>query len=235
MSVNHSNTGSFMLQSERMGMYLGLLSEDEYIRCVKDLHSKSEALQDGWNIMHSRGKTYMSKKSVISLRNICSDIISTSAAAGAGISDAAEMILDEEDNATLNKNEIESSNAIIHLEYNVVYSESYSVPVLYFNIYYSDGRLLSLNEVWQLVPEYYRERLIDDKWTFLTQAEHPLHGRPFYQLHPCNTELLMSNVAKLFKTTMSTSCKGHNYLICWLCTVGPVVLLKMPMEYGIVI
>ena len=33
----------------------------------------------------------------------------------------------------------------------------------------TDGKLLSLDEVWDAVPEYYQTRLKHQRWTFITQ------------------------------------------------------------------
>ena len=41
--------------------------------------------------------------------------------------------------------------------------------MLKFVSYIADGRLLSLKEVWQNVPDIYHDRLEYEKWTFLTQ------------------------------------------------------------------
>ena len=41
--------------------------------------------------------------------------------------------------------------------------------MLKFVLYIADGKLLSLKEVWENVPDVYHERLEYEKWTFLTQ------------------------------------------------------------------
>ena len=41
--------------------------------------------------------------------------------------------------------------------------------MLKFVLYIADGRLLSLKEVWENVPDVYHDRLEYEKWTFLTQ------------------------------------------------------------------
>ncbi|XP_072025034.1 ubiquitin-like-conjugating enzyme ATG10 isoform X3 [Amphiura filiformis] len=122
----------------------------------------------------------------------------------------------------------ESSSEFHQYEYHIVYSSSYSVPVLYFTACKSDGKLLSLDEVWQAIPEYYQTRLQHQRWTFITQQEHPYLGRPFFQLHPCHTADLMHAV--LPQGTDST--KRSNYLVTWLSSVGPVVGLSLPLVYS---
>ncbi|KAL5009071.1 hypothetical protein ScPMuIL_014652 [Solemya velum] len=104
-------------------------------------------------------------------------------------------------------------------EYNIVYSPSYSVPVLYFNVYKPEGVLASLEEVWGSVPPLYTKQVDRDRWTMLTQQEHPLLRRPYFQLHPCHTADLMKQI----------SCRHSNYLVTWLSAVGPVVKLSLPL------
>eukprot|EP01095_Lingulamoeba_sp_RSL-Kostka_P014122 TRINITY_DN6055_c0_g1_i1.p1 TRINITY_DN6055_c0_g1~~TRINITY_DN6055_c0_g1_i1.p1 ORF type:complete len:178 (-),score=65.62 TRINITY_DN6055_c0_g1_i1:64-597(-) len=58
-------------------------------------------------------------------------------------------------------------------DYNIIYSKTYNVPVMYFNIYNSENKIVKLDEVWKLlhknIPQYFKinpERL----WSFLTQV-----------------------------------------------------------------
>eukprot|EP00057_Strongylocentrotus_purpuratus_P010345 XP_011664819.1 PREDICTED: ubiquitin-like-conjugating enzyme ATG10 [Strongylocentrotus purpuratus] len=108
-------------------------------------------------------------------------------------------------------------------EYHIIHSASYNVPVLYFTACKSDGKLLTLEEVWRQVPGSYQERLRHQRWTFITQQEHPLLGRPFFQLHPCRTADLMKSVAPISK---------GNYVMTWLSSVGPVVGLELPLAFA---
>jgi hypothetical protein len=61
---------------------------------------------------------------------------------------------------------------MITLEYHIVYSPSYAVPVLYFNAYAPSGKLLSLAELWSSVPPTYCGV---DRWTFITQQVGLVH------------------------------------------------------------
>ncbi|XP_077981887.1 ubiquitin-like-conjugating enzyme ATG10 [Glandiceps talaboti] len=137
--------------------------------------------------------------------------------------DEEETIIHEDDNATI---QTPGSISLCQYEYHVLYSLSYSVPVLYFNASKEDGKLLSLEEVWNNVPGSYQSRISDDRWSFITQQEHPLLCRPFYQLHPCHTADMMQAIG------IDWSCQDNNYLISWLSTVGPVVGLNLALSYG---
>ncbi|XP_064625045.1 ubiquitin-like-conjugating enzyme ATG10 [Lineus longissimus] len=129
----------------------------------------------------------------------------------------SQKIVDE-DSAALDIPTSETCN----YEYHIVYSASYGVPVLYFNACKQDGQLLSLEDIWRNVPQYHQDRLRHEKWTFITQQEHPLLGRPFFQVHPCHTSTLMKQVPE----------KPRNYVVSWLSVVGPVVGIDVPMSYS---
>ncbi|KAG8199392.1 hypothetical protein JTE90_000261 [Oedothorax gibbosus] len=103
--------------------------------------------------------------------------------------------------------------------YHIVYSQSYSVPVLYFNAHFQNGKSLKLEEVWALVPNCYTTNSTT-KWEMITQQEHPKLGIPCFGIHPCHTKDLV------------LPCSTSNYLITWLSVVGPVVGLSLPLEYA---
>lgn len=146
---------------------------------------------------------------------------------------------EEQDNGDDKEAELEDPSVMVQthmakcfitFDYHIVYSLSHSVPVLYFNAWHSTGQLLSLDEVWERVDATHREQIISNKWGTLTQVEHPLLGRPYFQLHPCNTAKLMGQV-------MPQSAHSHSpatlrtYLISWLSMFGPPVGLELPMCY----
>lgn len=121
---------------------------------------------------------------------------------------------------------------LISYEYHIIYSQSYAVPVLYFNAYKQDGMLLKLDEIWKQVPETYAKQLEHQRWSMLTQQEHPFLHSPFYMLHPCNTQKLMEQIYE------KNSCEPNheqmkNYLVTWLSTVGPVVGLTVNPKYAL--
>jgi len=101
-----------------------------------------------------------------------------------------EILLDDTDNSCLETH----SSLCCRFEHHVVYSLSYQTPVLYFNCYLPDGRLMNVEELWELVPKCYYEDVQRNAWATLSQGEHPLLNRPFYFLHPCHTATLMAQV-----------------------------------------
>lgn len=105
-------------------------------------------------------------------------------------------------------------------EYHVLYSASYQVPLLYFNAWHLNGQLLSLDEVLEAVHLCHKSSVLQNKWSALTQQEHPYLRRPFYFLHPCK-----SNDLPDFNT--------GSFLLTWLSSVGPVVGLHLPQFYAL--
>lgn len=197
-------------------MTAGVLTESECKHCMEDFIRKSHKLSESWELLENGDKCYLRLK----LWKVCSTL---EVPGDDSMDTKCELEVVDEDSATYKQGCIEQS---LLFEYYVIYSESYSVPVLYFNVYNSNGGLVPMSKVWNMVPEHYRKRLEEDKWTFITQTEHPYLGRPFYQLHPCHTAKLMDVVS----TCTSNTCS--NYLISWLSAVGPVVLLDLPLAFG---
>ncbi|XP_015886131.3 ubiquitin-like-conjugating enzyme ATG10 isoform X1 [Ziziphus jujuba] len=130
------------------------------------------------------------------------------------------------DNATL----VESNSCELHFyDFHIVYSAAYRVPVLYFRVYSIDGQPLVLDELKDL-PACSEKLLLESKWTFITQEEHPHLNRPWYMLHPCGTSEWMK---LLFSSDASLAKKGvvvELYLVSWLSVVGQVVGLTIPFE-----
>lgn len=126
---------------------------------------------------------------------------------------------------TLNK--AEKKESIYVFEFNIVYSTSYGVPVLYFNVYSPEGSLLLLHQVIELLSNTNANFNCSqiDKWTFITQGEHPFLGIPFFYLHPCKTGEFMAQVFESTQGKGKTSEESlhDKYLVSWLSFFGPLV------------
>ncbi|XP_011171715.1 ubiquitin-like-conjugating enzyme ATG10 isoform X3 [Solenopsis invicta] len=103
------------------------------------------------------------------------------------------------------------------IEHHILWSISYSVPVLFFNGWKSDFvgiNPVSVNEA----QTVYGSEL---NYTELSQAIHPIVGTPFLQLHPCLSQELLR--------TMPNS---KNKLVSWLsCVASAALNLKIRPEY----
>ncbi|KAE8099781.1 hypothetical protein FH972_017735 [Carpinus fangiana] len=117
-----------------------------------------------------------------------------------------------------------------YYDLHIIYSASYRVPVLFFRAYYSDGEPLGFNEIEKDLPAHSVKALLDSKWTFITQEEHPYLNRPWFKLHPCGTSEWMK---LLFHVDVALAKNGvaiELYLLSWLSVVGQVVGLRIPLE-----
>ena len=97
-------------------------------------------------------------------------------------------------------------------DYHVVYNVYYSVPTLYFSVTKVTGELVSLKELW---PHLSASK--SDKWSMITQTEHPLLSTPYFYIHPCHTATMMKNI------------EGSFYLLTWLSSLAPIVGLQLPL------
>ncbi|CAH0555663.1 unnamed protein product [Brassicogethes aeneus] len=102
-------------------------------------------------------------------------------------------------------------------EHHVVFSLSYSVPMICFNVWKADGSVLSMEEYLNINQNF------DDSnmYNTITQLDHPVLCRPFLTLHPCKTQ-------EIIEPFLSTS---KNPVISWLTVVSSYVHLKILEEY----
>ncbi|KAI6172426.1 Ubiquitin-like-conjugating enzyme ATG10 [Aphelenchoides besseyi] len=90
----------------------------------------------------------------------------------------------------------------------ITYNDAYAVPVLWFNFYALDGRILYLDDFSAFLCT---DSMSTSILNGLSQNEHPIHGIAFFNVHPCRTSEMMKN----FNT--------RNYLISWLSVYGAVL------------
>jgi ubiquitin-like-conjugating enzyme ATG10 len=192
----------------------GNVTWEEFNRCITQMLTISDRLADGWTLRNNDAPeaTYLVKKIFIPNTDKKSDV-------------SPELLPLEEpvDEVLEDVNVItESGGGMLTWEYHVLYSHSYSVPVLYFNSWTNDGRLLSLEDLWNLVHSSFQDSLQENRWSVLTQQEHPVLRRPFYMLHPCHTAQFLDCFHG----------RSANIVITWLSTVGPFVGLTLGAQYA---
>jgi ubiquitin-like-conjugating enzyme ATG10 len=126
------------------------------------------------------------------------------------------------------------SQDILTTSLNVIYSDSFNVPILYLNVYKSNGKCLSYEELYKFlsIPCCLNEResnelsikrneLVD---LYLTQQEHPVKGKPFFFLHPCRTGEWMAQTAIKKEET--------NYSLRWMSFIFSQIGIKMDIKYA---
>ncbi|KAH8291073.1 hypothetical protein KR054_008233 [Drosophila jambulina] len=112
------------------------------------------------------------------------------------------------------------SGELINVEYHVVYSVSYQVPMLFFQAHRSDGSLLDLDATWQC---FMPDSRASDLYQILTQMDHPVLFRPFMALHPCRTAEVLKQFGQPSK----------NQVLTFISLYGPEVQLQLQNAYGL--
>ncbi len=197
--------------------------EDDFNKQIKTFIELSHQIGDTWQILDIENTSYLTKSTTVALTLLKKSIDIPADPISIDISETDTNILEEDlQECTQSVAEAEVLKTACKFEYHVVFSPSYQVPVLYFNVYKPCGSLLGLDELWSAIPKHYQERLQQERWSFCTQQEHPLLGRPFFQLHPCHTAALLGQVNP----------PADRYLLTWLTSVAPVVHLDIPLAYA---
>lgn len=117
------------------------------------------------------------------------------------------------------------------VEFHIVYHTIYQTPVLYFRALAVDGTPLPASVVTRDVhfPGS------DGRSTFVAMEEHPVLGKPYSFLHPCETaaamQLLQAQVQPS-ATDTKTPCDVEvpQYLASWLSLVQPLTGIS-PVDY----
>lgn len=184
----------------------------EFLRYSEHLVKISDQIHDGWVLKTKDDYTYLTKTLTQCLDN------------NSDLPDLPDLNDLEESNI---ESDIQSATkSLINVrkwEYHVLYSISYEVPVLFFNVWNSAGQLLSLDELWHAVHPSLKSQIYENRWYTLTQQEHPYLHQPFFFFHPCNTSAFIN----------CFSDKRRNILITWLSSVGAAIWLYMHETYGI--
>jgi ubiquitin-like-conjugating enzyme ATG10 len=123
---------------------------------------------------------------------------------------------------------IRSQNDIYTFIYHVIFSDSFSVPVLYLNVYKSNGKILEYDELYSYYDLEYKSPGDNDSSTILiiTQQDHPYLYKPFYFLHPCKTLEWMS-------VTKIDSGQTSNFTLKWLSFVFASLNISLNLKYGL--
>ncbi|XP_043866570.1 ubiquitin-like-conjugating enzyme ATG10 isoform X2 [Drosophila mojavensis] len=109
---------------------------------------------------------------------------------------------------------VKCANELINVEYHIVYSISYQVPMLYLQAHRSEA-------TWNLfMPDAPRS----DLYQMLTPMEHPVLFRPFMALHPCRTGEILAQFGK----------QSKNRILTFISVYGPYVKLELSNRYGLI-
>jgi len=127
--------------------------------------------------------------------------------------------------------------------FHVVYSESYSVPVLYLNVSKSNGSLLTHDELYSYFNLSKLLKGQDSVYDLvMTQQEHPLLFKPFYFVHPCRSADWMKIIAtnKSIEGEREKEKSGdyshhnlENYTLTWLSFVFSSFNINLDTKYGL--
>ncbi|KAJ5678607.1 hypothetical protein N7462_006851 [Penicillium macrosclerotiorum] len=131
---------------------------------------------------------------------------------------------EEEDREALIRTDLHPN---LQIDYEVLLSPTYQVPVLYFTVRWNNHQgPLGLEAVYQyVVPEPHRKKLQSvGVMGGISCGYLPESGAPAFFIHPCNTADAMAQIAD------AQSITPWVYLLIWLGLVGPSVNLHVPRE-----
>lgn len=105
--------------------------------------------------------------------------------------------------------------------FSIIYSETWNVPVLYFNVFQGSRIPCQREDVLEIL----KDETVKDTWQFLSYDEHPVTGVPSLFLHPCRTKERMSQLLKDDDDT-----KPEEHLWSWMSLILPTVGFPIPSK-----
>ncbi|XP_044741991.1 ubiquitin-like-conjugating enzyme ATG10 [Chrysoperla carnea] len=171
---------------------------ETFVNNIKAIVNISDKHNDGWKLITtSENILFITKAIYRSTHDISND----------------QQIEDDSNIQQFESNSINDCISVtIKWEYNIIYSESYRVPVCYFNSWKCNGSVLLLEEIWDTLN---CKHLSIDLYSMITQTEHPINGMPYFQLHPCKT----SEIIKSFQES------SHNLVVSWISSISNYIHL----------
>lgn len=126
--------------------------------------------------------------------------------------------------------------------FSIVYSHVWSVPVLYFQLQYADGVLLTRKQVMHILNKYNgnTENVVQDNdgdnndiavdgeadgWNFVSQEEHPITGVPTFFFHPCQTSNRMNLVYKNYGNVVNIN--PGQWILTWISMILPAAGFRL--------
>jgi ubiquitin-like-conjugating enzyme ATG10 len=112
----------------------------------------------------------------------------------------------------------DEGNDIYTFTYHVLFSEPFSVPVFYFNVFKSNGKILTYDELYSCFK-------INSEKIIISQQDHPIFCKPFYFLHPCFTSDWM-------ESSIINECLPSNFTLKWLSFVLSGLKIQLNLKYA---
>ena len=228
-------------ENRQLGNKMGLtITQEEFSASMKKFIDKSKSLYDGWEIAELQDVKYI---------KLLKQIVVKTNLIHSGKNDKDIDCSETLSHNSPNENDIVSELTNITLEYNIIYSVSYCVPVLYLRGFDSFGSVLRIDQLIkcglfeekQNLDKQCAAKTEDDldisngfvRPDTFSQVSHPLNFEPFYQLHPCHTSEWMKMMCSVKNQNISSDFPLliENYIITWLSFVGPFIGLSLDNRY----
>jgi hypothetical protein len=125
----------------------------------------------------------------------------------------------------------ESINPSLLFDFKVIYSEIYSSPLMYFNIFNDKGEPISFSNFLilkesqkfsQKIDLNDNKEILDNDNFEVEKSNFPMNGLVYYSLHLCNFSKFL-NILYSFNSDSNSSCKenfeSYNIILLWLSTI----------------
>ncbi|TGZ74138.1 hypothetical protein CRM22_001103 [Opisthorchis felineus] len=124
-----------------------------------------------------------------------------------------------------------SAEGNVVVEYRILYSDAYEVPLLLFRYQNADGYPLSSYPIPQLGGG--DNFAITNLLAGISQIEHAHFGIPYFQFHPCKTaEMMQQAVGQMHSNSVEYAVQ---YFLAWLSSIGSPLGLLLPQDLATIV
>lgn len=142
---------------------------------------------------------------------------------------SVDVAITEDDEESLDRRTGDARTSLIL--YDIVYSPSYQVPVLYirFTDFFNKengSRMPTLDQVYDLLVPAAQRAAMQQVGVMgaLSLADHPMFNLPAYFVHPCRTSEVMARM------TEGRRARPIDYLLIWIGLIGASIGLTAPVK-----
>ena len=195
-------------------------SEHDFEKAAKELALVSETLDlrdsiaANWTFETSESGVCFLKRAPLQLQE---DSLLHLTFTTADMSKEEEDLLDViEEDPDLDLSHEASQGEVAEWRLSIVYSDTWRVPVLYFNVTKSNGSPYTRTDLirYLMAKNQNLKNEVEDSWEFVSHEEHPISGSPSLFLHPCQSH-------KRLQAMGANSLNHSNRLWSWMSMVFP--------------
>ena len=183
----------------------------------RDGHSESDCIHSEWSVRrHTRQGIYLVHERPIYVR------LTKDSASHDPYMFEDETVMQDDTAIIVMSDESRNKDTVWMLS--VVYSHTYTAPVLYFTVHHLDGTPCDRDDVVAWLQQTHQLNTMDLSWDIVSVDQHPMTAEPSFFLHPCSTKQWLYRMTDPCKDSPALS------LLSWMAMVLSTLGQSIPAK-----